>query len=150
LLDANNQQPKRKMNTDNSKMPTPETIKAAEENYKWDEFSKWWAPRNNGRKPSRVDADAQDAYQYYCAGLLDEREKSAEIRMEESASQNWQETAEILGKQVAKFRLALDEIVNVRNIPHDDHEDVSVFDESNYRRAVAEAALTAEAPNIRS
>ena len=73
------------MNTDNSKMPTPETIKAAEENFKWDEFSKWWAPRNNGRNPSKVDSDAQDAYQYYCAGRLDEREMSAEIRMEESA-----------------------------------------------------------------
>ena len=72
-------------------------------------------------------------------GLVDAAEKSAE---------NWRETAETLGKQVAKVRAALTEIVSVKNIPRDDFDGCpSNYDESCYRRDVASKALAAEASN---
>lgn len=41
----------------------------------WKEFASWWGPRHDGQEPSKDDPSASEAYQYYCAGSLDERQK---------------------------------------------------------------------------
>ena len=38
----------------------------------WNEFAKWWTPKNSG-EPQRDDPVTWEKYQYYCAGRLDER-----------------------------------------------------------------------------
>jgi hypothetical protein len=44
----------------------------------WNEFAKWWSPKNSG-EPQRDDPATWEKYQYYCAGRLDERtDKTAE------------------------------------------------------------------------
>ena len=51
------------------------------------------------------------------------------------------EERERLLNVIKKLIGVLDEIVNVRDIPRDPFEDVSVFDESTYRRKVAQEAI---------
>jgi hypothetical protein len=55
------------------KTEQPQTPNTEKDSKYWDAFALWWTPRNGGGQPDRNDAATWEKYQYYCAGVMDER-----------------------------------------------------------------------------